>query len=285
MSYDLFFTPRNENANLTAASFAGFFKQRKNYEVTESQAIYQNEDTDVVFIFDLDAEEGEGVLSLNLNYWRPHVFGLEADAELSVLVRELDLGVDDPQGVMEDGVYSSEGFLRGWNDGNALAYRSFVNDKEMDSYFTAPTAKIDSAWRWNFTRGALQEQLGEDIFVPKIMWADKQGVAETMIVWGDAICTLIPRVDNVLIMREELAPKKLFRKQPDASLTPWNEIEPLLAEFPVEQGSSLPYHVLRYAEAPAHIVEFFKARKATKGDILSMDMVLNAELVEKSKKA
>jgi hypothetical protein len=290
MSYDLFFTARREEANLTVASFAEFFRRRKNYQVSDQQAIYENEDTGVAFIFDFDdAEEGEpgggATLSLNLNYWRPHVFGLEAETELSVLVRELDLAVGDPQGTMEDGEFNSEAFLRGWNEGNEFAYRSFLSNADFDDpFFTAPAAKIEAAWRWNLNKTALQEQLGEDIFVPTIMWSEKEGIAETLVVWGDGIPQAMPEVDSILIVREELAPKKFLRRKQDTSMATWAEVEPLIAEFPIE-SAALPYRALRYEEPPPHIVEFIKGLTASTGEIVPLERVLDLELVEKARGA
>lgn len=290
MSYDLYFNPRQPDAKLTAASFSDYFRQRKKYEVSEKQAIYQNEDTGVYFIFDLGAPEDEepgeqSLLSLNLNYLRPHVFGLEAEVEVSALVRKFNLLVGDPQDYMSDGEYSSDGFLRGWNHGNEFGTRAYLNDKEFnDSIFAAPAAKLEAAWRWNFAKAALQEQFGENIFVPTIMWVARNGCAETTVVWGDGMPMAIPEVDAVFIPRDEFAPKKLFRKKPDISLATWSEVEPLIAEFPLET-SSLPYRVLGYTEVPPHIIEFVKGRNAMSGnpDIVPLDKVLDLELVEKAK--
>ncbi len=53
MSYDLYFKSRKPESKPDAKAFAAYFKQRKNYEVTDKQAIYENEITGVYFIFDL----------------------------------------------------------------------------------------------------------------------------------------------------------------------------------------------------------------------------------------
>src|SRR5437870_7865493 len=102
MSYDLFFRGRVLGATLTRNNFAGYFTERRHYELKDSQAWYSNEDTGVYFAFDYnephpnddaDDETDTSLLpvSLNLNYYRPHPFGLEAAPEVSSFVTHFDL--------------------------------------------------------------------------------------------------------------------------------------------------------------------------------------------------
>src|SRR5258707_1150922 len=79
MSYDLYFTkPR-----ITQEQFAAFFRGRRNYEVSDRQCVYENQDTGVYFIIDYNEQNGvdpemiASTASLSLNYYRPHFFGLE----------------------------------------------------------------------------------------------------------------------------------------------------------------------------------------------------------------
>lgn len=286
MSYDLFFYPRQQDARLNITTVKEFFQQRRKYEISEQQAIYQNQDTGVYFIFDFDATEGEQsseAVHFILNYFRPHVFGLEADVELTALVREFNLLAGDCQGEMSDGEYSSERFLGGWNAGNEFGYRAMLSEELSEPIFTAPAVEIEAAWRWNFTKPALQEHLGEDVFVPTIMWMARGDSVETMIVWGDGYPVAMPMVDNIIIARKELAPKKLLGTEQDYSLVAGSEIEPTLSEFPVERAP-LDYRLLRYNEIPPHIIEFIKNRASTAApDIVPLETVLDLELVEKAK--
>src|SRR5262245_29767647 len=147
MSYDLYFKSRSGEPSVSAEDFASFFRARPNYEVSEQQAIYQNEATGVYFIFDIGDEESEeeepGLLplSFNLNYLRPHIFGLEAELELSTLVKQFDLLVSDAQiDGMNEGEYSADGFLRGWNTGNEFGYQSILSQSPDHQPMTLPTA-------------------------------------------------------------------------------------------------------------------------------------------------
>src|ERR1700748_2239128 len=120
MSYDLFFQVRDQASAPDAKAVAAYFESRKNYQVSEQQAIYQNDTTGVYFVFDVGEAEGVEMpnpapVSLNLNYFRPHIFGLEAEPEVRALVEHFNFLVSDPQvGGMGEGEYSAEGFLSGW---------------------------------------------------------------------------------------------------------------------------------------------------------------------------
>jgi hypothetical protein len=166
MSYDLHFKSRKPESKLDANAFAAHFKQRKNYEVTDTQAIYQNEVTGVYFIFDLGEtgmEEQPDLLavSFNLNYFRPHIFGLEAVREVGALVEKFDLLVSDGQiNGMGEGEFSSQNFMSGWNKGNEFGYRAITEQHPNQKLPTLPTAKIEACWRWNFAQAELQQKLG-----------------------------------------------------------------------------------------------------------------------------
>src|SRR6516162_652488 len=111
MSYDLMFSAGN-GKKLDKKAFKAYFRDRRNYQLGEGQAIYQNEDTGVYFIFD---EPDNGVVAFNLNYFRPHIFGLEAAPELEQFAEAFAAIVTDPQGEIEDpGTFRREPFLRGW---------------------------------------------------------------------------------------------------------------------------------------------------------------------------
>src|SRR5262245_20463321 len=108
MSYDLYFLSRSVGRGLSRDEFAGYFSDRNKYQVSESQALYSNEDTGVYFTFDY-AEPGEDSesqaegdppmlpVTFNMNYFRPHIFGLEAEPEVAAFVSNFNLTVSDPQ--------------------------------------------------------------------------------------------------------------------------------------------------------------------------------------------
>ncbi len=114
MSYDLFL----KSESLTADEFESYFNSRPHYTLNGDQAFYENEDTGVYFSFDYAPDE-LGTVAFNLNYYRPHFFGLEAAPEVEAFVWAFNLTIDDPQiEGMSDGPFSVDGLLRGWNAGN-----------------------------------------------------------------------------------------------------------------------------------------------------------------------
>src|SRR5262245_23974370 len=119
MSYDLFFYRDKEQPAIPGTAFQKYFRARAHYQVKDSQAWYENEDSGVYFSFDYrerKEEEGTGNVSFNMNYNRPHIFGLEAELEVSAFVQFFRVLVDDPQDAgMGQGAYTPQGFLQGWN--------------------------------------------------------------------------------------------------------------------------------------------------------------------------
>ena len=88
MSYDLFFRPRH--GILEAQQFAAYFARRKHYELNGKQAWYENEDTGVGFSFDLEdpldeSDDDPFPIAMNINFFRPSYFILEAEPEVTTL--------------------------------------------------------------------------------------------------------------------------------------------------------------------------------------------------------
>jgi hypothetical protein len=288
MSYDLYFKFRKPESKPDTIAFATFFKQRKHYEVTDKQVVYQNEITGVYFIFDLggaDMEEEPDLLplSFNLNYFRPHILGLEAEGELKALVEKFDLLVSDSQiDGMGEGEFSSQQFLSGWNKGNEFGYHSIVQQHPNEKLLTLPTTKIEACWRWNFAQAELQQKLGDDVFVPRFMFLNRGGTVITTVVWPDGIPIALPEADIVFFPRKTILPKKFFRSPEDKVLAIWNEVSPLLEQFPLEHGA-LPYRLLRYTSPPDSVVTHLRGLKpnSEKPEGVSVDKILNAEIVER----
>lgn len=100
MSYDLFLRPRK--VAIGKKDFEAYFQDRRFYDAEAGHAAYSNEETKAYFSFEWvdarDDEEGELYpIAFNINYFRPSYFIMEAEIEVSALVRAFDLVVDDPQ--------------------------------------------------------------------------------------------------------------------------------------------------------------------------------------------
>jgi hypothetical protein len=297
MSYDLFFRSRPEGPPLTPDAFQAWFQERPHYQVSGGEALYGNEATGVYFTFNLSSGEvlEEGLeledeeepapridAAFNLNYFRPHIFALEAEPEVAAFVRHFALEVEDPQvDGMGSGTYSREGFLHGWNAGNLFAHRAFRQKGEDTSMpLSLPAERIEHIWRWNHGLGALQRQLGEGVFVPRISFLEERGVPVSFVVWGDAIPTVLPEgIERVVLVREELATGWLFKRR-QTVLVDAATVAQWVRDFPLKEGV-FPYRLLDYPKPPRELVRAFKRLPALKGQLklVPVDQVLDAELV------
>lgn len=296
MSYDLFFQARKTGATVTYDEFADYFSSRRHYDVKEGQAWYTNEDTGVYFVFEFDtsddaAEQGAEPLlpvTFNLNYFRPHPFGMEAEPEVRSFVTTFGLLVCDGQVMgMGEGEYSTDGFLRGWNSGNEFGYRAMVSQAPDALPMTLTSAIIQSCWLWNYQREARQTAIGESAFVPRIVFIDRDGKVASAVIWTDGIPSLLPEVDLLLVPRKRFAPRRLFRSSTEDMVTlEWPQIAPVLKRFQ-RSMSELACFELFYAETPDDIAQLIrKARPpAVAPQGLSFDQVLNQELVEAATKS
>lgn len=286
MSYDLFFKPRA--GTFKSERFAEYFGQRPPYRVEGPQAWYENEDTGVYFVFELqdEAEHEEGEyfpVALNVNFFRPSPFGLEAEPEVKAFVDAFDMAVSDPQiHGMGDGEYSSELFLSGWNHGNEAGYAAILRDPAYrENLISLPTDDLIGAWSWNRARNDLQLELGESKFVPRVMFVLIDGQPATAAVWPDGIPIAVPRVDYFLVPRKELAPRRFLRRIDDQALISQEHVMPIFRRFAATRTDGTL--VLNYVNAPREIKAFVEGLTSNKREItgVAADKVLNRELVVK----
>jgi len=289
MSYDLFFT----GSEITEEEFVGYFSGRKWYELNNQEAWYKNEDTGVYFNFEYSNEPPEedddapqGV-SFNLNFFRPHFFALEAEPEVRAFVEHFGCTVLDPQNDGDIEVhYSTAAFLEGWNRGNEFAYSALLSSQDDPRIIhTRPKTELRSIWEWNIKREHVQETLGENIFVPRIMFLEVDGKAHSAVAWPDAIPALIPTVDALLVGRDELAPRGWFRRRKDLFIVPFEDARPVLEAFE-SNDYALTTFPIPGPTVPAEVVDYVKNLKPNRAPIegIPMDHILDREIVEQYQK-
>jgi hypothetical protein len=284
MSYDLFFKPRH--GRIDPNRLVEYFSSRRSYEVNLPQVIYVNQDTGVYFIFDLQhAEEGElesYPVALNINLFRPSYFILEAEPEVTAFVRSFDMAVFDPQAHGMDGEkYDPELLITGWNDSNKFGYSAILRDPQsMQDVVSLPTAALVKVWSWNYRLQELQNQLGDSVFVPRVIFLLLAGQPVTAAVWPDGIPIAVPEVDFFLVPRKNLAPRRFLRKTEDRTLVAFRDAFPILARHRSPAGQDVL--VLDYNTPPSDIAEFIELLPLDKREIkgLPADQVLDRELVE-----
>jgi hypothetical protein len=175
------------------------------HKVGAQGAGFENEATGVYWTFSF----GDGV-AFNLNYYRSHIFGLEAERMLTAMVGELGLAVDDPQSDgMRQGPYTPEGFLRGWNRGNQFAHTAIART-DPKRPLALPAARNAAMWRWNYAKAAFFDELMELVgevppcFVPTVRTLLVEGRAgvQRIVTWDLDMAIAIPEVDLVVSMQD-----------------------------------------------------------------------------------
>jgi hypothetical protein len=286
MSYELFFKPR-EGA-FDPARLRHYLRHRPNYAVEGKRAFYANENTGVYFWFDLlDRDEQPGEehypVAFEINYFRPSYFIREAEPEVAALVGEFDWTVLDTQNYgMGEGEYQGDLLVAGWNFGNEFAF-SDVNERPeayADVAFL-PTSTLTRIWEWNHDRSAQQARLGRAQFVPLIKFFRLDGKLITAAIWPDASPAILPIVDYLLILREELAPRRFFRKSPDQALVAWDEALPILTRHASRHDADIIS--LEYDQPPPEVIDFIRSLPTADQEMVNMPayQVLDRDLVGK----
>ena len=263
---------------MSEETFLGYFNGRAGYQMNGTQAWYSNEDTGVYFSLEYDpqpnppddfaeyAEEGEpaeewlpSVATFNMNYNRPSYFGLEAAPEVAAFVEAFDLIVDDPQiDGMGRGAFSTERFVHGWSKANEWACSAIRQSAADEPPLVYPREHLRQIWKWNSGRTERQRLVGESIFVPRINFGVREGRVVSFAIWPDAIPTLLPKVDEVLVVREQLARRRWFRRRQSETLTvPWAAIESALSQS--RRAAEPLLHIYPdYVTPPANVLELVK---------------------------
>lgn len=207
MSYDLYLLPR-EPSVCGEREITAFFSGRKYYasNASASEALYKNAATGVYFTFNWkEGETAEGAedalrrphLCLNLNYFRPSFFGLEAALELGALMQAFSFEIFDPQREgMGNGPYSREAFLRGWNAGNQFAVTA-IGKHQNSSSARVPRSDLEALWQWNYRLPNVQEEIYDkliNVIAQPMEVFMVEGSSRPAIHWNNAVPILIPEI-------------------------------------------------------------------------------------------
>lgn len=304
MSYDLYFLKPLEVERPTVGDLTEYFLSRPNFHSEGDQVWYENEETGVYFSFDIGDSSGleddfddeeetppedgydSAGIAFNINYFRPHIFGLEAAPELAAFVDCFRFRIDDPQ---SDGMgraeFTEAGFLEGWNAGNLFGYRACLNRQgnEEPSLMTMPGADIERLWKWNYHRQSLQQTIDVDAYVSLVRILAINGEAKSFVVWGDGIPEAFPEVDYIMIVRDSIARRSFFRKKTDSCLVPFDAFKPIL---PIARRVSepVPHFLFDYEEPPKEVISLFTSQTPFEGqlDRVGWDHLLNSELVSRA---
>ena len=282
MSYDLYF---QSSKALSLDEVRSYFAGQPLFTVSAKRAHSENEATGVYFGFDFTDAPSEGRLpvAFHMNYYRPHVFGLEAEPVLTAFVEHFQLTVDDRQS-RGKAAYSPAEFLDAWNYGNRCGYHAILRSEPAGPP-TLPAAKIEAIWRWNRMKDRAVEHLvdraGEvpPCFVPTVMlFKTAAPVVQTVIVWDGAMPIAIPEVDLVVTMVDKST--AIVAARPDVLRLVEIHSE---WEAPYEVGDGLPVglRACLIDEVSPATTKTIRAAMVPFAPLarLSPDRILDAELV------
>jgi hypothetical protein len=281
-----------------------YFQGRDHYHVSDAQAFYENEATGVTFSFnehDVEKNAGSPVdvrgerwyldllpVAFNINYFRPHIFGLEAEPEVTKFVEYFDLLVYDPQiDGMADGIYTPGGFLKGWNSGNDFAHSALFSASPSTEIHALPTAKLEAYWRWNMANDMLQERYEEKgLFIPHIWFVTYRGKVCSAVSWAEGIEIALPMVDVILTYRSPTRLAKLAGGKPEQLVVKVADILPRLEHFE-RSADPLDHFLVHFGGEPGRVAselaKLFQGRHGNWNELrrLSPERVLNAEIVDR----
>lgn len=278
MGFDLTFQTRGSGESPPIEDLHEYFEQRRNYRIDGFTAQYLNEDTGVYFWFDLGGDYPQ----IQISYARSHIFALEAVEEAQGFVHQFDL----VQRTVPDGAAPAEftagSFLSGFDAGNRVGYRLAADPSTgFEGWFTRPAASIEAEWRWNFGRAAMQERVGESVFVPKISYFMVNGHLCSGAVWSDAIPVAMPTVDCVVIVRDRAWPKRLLNREPEILAVPFAQLQPIASHYRFVAGE--PGHYQMYWDSPPlAVIEFLRGAKTNDSpfEAVSTDRILDQETMD-----
>lgn len=283
MSMDLFFRPKDAPTGIEPWKI--YLASRSHVSVEGNVATYLNKDTGVYFQCHISdgaqATDPAGYpISLHVNFVRPRYWIWEIAPFISDFVSTFAFDILDPQvGGKGEGPYDVNRMINGWETGNKFACS--VMRARGTAILTMPGSRLDAIWRWNMGRHQRQAELKIDRFIPQIMFAaasDRKVV--TVAVWGDAIPSILPPVDYLLIPRHELA-SRIFGVLPrkDKTILDWEQAVQLLAQHAErEDGGAL---MMRDDRRPREVTRAIRALPSTEWDftLINSDMVLDSELL------
>jgi hypothetical protein len=270
MNYIIHFQPKSGSPAIGHQQLKDYFAERANFSINDYQALYNNPDTTVFFTFEygglrtLKATRSEPILPVyfKIDFGKPHIFVLEAEPELVEFIRNFNLQVSDlsmhGSGYLE---YDEMEFYRGWSSGNEAYYRTFLSNNPQAQLPTLPIQAMEKYWRWNYHVNEMQAELGQQLFIPKIMFIQYQNNLQPAVVWTDAVPIALPRVEKAILYRRSLSSGFKITKKEDIAVVDLASLEPLLKNYS-RDSEILEYYTIIYTEPPKEIKQFFMTQKS-----------------------
>lgn len=274
MSFHLRLEPRTGPLDLPA--FEAMFA-RRNYEVADGQAAYQNPDTGVYFLFEL----ADGGVDFAINTRRSEIFAIEAGVELEALFAGFDI----------DGQpFSEAAFLEQWREANLAAVATMLAEG------ATPLARMRKSnvamWRWNYGLQRLQHELEDEaVAAPLTFFAAPDGSPRPTFIWLMTMPMVLPPPAEAVLLADE--PALRLRDRLLGTTPPPHDTIGVMAirwlrdlRFHAWTTNRAPgltkFHVPREGRTPVDLASLAAAEGYAKpaGAAIPIDQVLDRETVE-----
>jgi len=275
MSFHLHLKPRS--GALDAEAFAALFA-RRNYEVADGQAAYQNPDTGVYFLF----EHGDGGVDFAINTRRSEIFAIEAGVELQALFADYTDDAGAP--------FSEAAFRNQWREANLAAVAALLAEG------ATPLVRLRKSnvamWRWNYGLQRLHHELGDEaVAAPLTYFAAPDGSPRPTFIWLMTTPMVLPPPAEAVLLADEHAPR--LRDRLSGVVPPQHDTIGVMAvrwlrdlRFHAWTTNRAPgltkFHVPRENRTPVDLASLAAAEGYAKpaGAAIPIDQVLDRETVE-----
>lgn len=233
MSYDLYFFKKKDSTVRKEEIVEYLNQKRNNISDNKDQWFYQNDSTGVYFSFDFNTPGGDEMFedisdefvytgfSFNINFIRPQFFGKEAFPFVNDFVSHFGFYIVNPQGDATPRRFEKGELQKEWEETNLRFAKSHFEEMELN-FLDEKTSNY--TWDYCSLKDDLQEELGEDYFVPTIFYIKPHNSREikTLCVWTEGIPFVLPKTDYVAILKKYT--KFLFLKQEEEGVVNYDTI-------------------------------------------------------------
>lgn len=264
-SYDLSFAARADVAPPSIDAVREWLSARPRWKVDEGSGEYENPLTGLDINATLEAEEDAPADRAPVILWirglRAHNAIEEAADEIEAFVAAFDLLVVEDR---DENTKRSldRAWLRAQHEAfNRTMHQFYLGQQANDWDEVLDRARLDEVIAWNRRRDALAESSGDAVFVPQILFFQRDDGVGTFVAWAEGIAARIPEVDAI---------------QTTGAFVPWSAIEGAIATAKRESD-----HWLVTGEALGRVfAAVAQAEPSPPPRLVSPRDVLTRELVE-----
>jgi len=216
---------------------------------------YKNPETGVHFGIKYDPEQrhqaqfewNDSPMSISMALGRPMYFGQEATPLIDMILKNLNLAVQDVQKTAlyrQPAKLTAEQIRESWEKSNAEESSAILAaDKRVTK---ATREKMDYFWGFTSAKAKLQESYGPDVLVPSMnLHRGRENAVKTSCIWPDTAKIALPEVDFVLVQRVQ---KSLLSKTSVSGVAVYARIAEVLK--PRSEEKTDPVRHLFFNQAP-----------------------------------